>query len=241
MIGDQFLRTAFSEFLSVKNHPVEQLKYTSYLTLHYNIEPYYSPVNPLEKSFPARMTHALGKGLNDQTRPPHLPRYVIIVIDSDLISSLRVFDYGISRAMEDRLKWLVVNLNEMVEDRRKDLLKKRLGAVSTSTEPRFVWIQMIRRPEHSLNKKIYSLTTKFNNILEETIAGDKRSHILKIHIEANESNFDRFGQITNSGLYTYWRIIDETMKDFDTGKTENGTSQTYVCSHLQAKRVKEER
>ena len=79
---------------------------------------------------------------------------------------------------------------------------------------------MIKCPENTINKEIYSLTRKFNSILEDTIAGDKCSHILKVHLNTNELNFDRHGMITTSGLYTYWKIINETMSDFDSGHTE---------------------
>ena len=79
---------------------------------------------------------------------------------------------------------------------------------------------MIRRPDTSMNKEIYAITQKFNTILEDIISGDKRSHILKVNLDTTESNFDRFGSITPVGLYTYWKIIDNTMKDFDNGLTE---------------------
>ena len=213
-VGDEFLRTTYKEFMDMKNHPVVQLRYAPYLIEHYNIEPLHAPFNPQVRSFLARVVNSFAAGLND-IKPPHLPRYVLIFLDKDLIQNLGIFDFGVSRAIEDMLKWLLVNINNIIEVRKSDLAKKRPGALSTSSEPRLVWIQMIKRPEASLNKEIYSLSCKFNTILEDVISGDKRSHILKVHIETNETNFDRFGMITPSGLRTYWKTIDTTMKEFD--------------------------
>ena len=155
------------------------------------MEPFHAGVNPQVRSFLARVTNVFAKGLNEQI-PPHLPQYMLMILDKDLVVNLGMYDYGISRAIEDMLKWLIINLNNMVEVRKQDLQKKRSGALSTSSEPRFIWIQMIQRPEHTLNKYKFSLTRKFNDILDDVISGDKRTHILKVHLETNESNFDRF-------------------------------------------------
>ena len=57
-------------------------------------------------------------------------------------------------------------------------------------------------------------------MLEETIAGDKRSHILKVHIEGNNHNFTAIGTLSFNGISQYWRAIDSKMREFDIGKTE---------------------
>ena len=70
------------------------------------------------------------------------------------------------------------------------------------------------------NSKVFALAKKFNTILEETIAGDCRSHILKPHVVLDDNNFDRNGNLSPEGLVTYWNIIDATMKDFNSGETK---------------------
>ena len=205
----------------MKTHPVHQFRYNPYLLKHYNVEPFHSTVNPLTRSFLAWVVNAFAKGLNDQ-RPPHLPRYLLIMLDKDLLQNLGIYDYGLSKTIEVMLKWLLININMMIEVRKQDLMKKKPGALSTSSEPRLIWVQMVKCPETTANKQIFSLSKKFNSILEEVISGDKRSHIMKIHIDTSEnsSNFDRYGGITHTGLYSFWKIVDETMEEFDTGKTE---------------------
>ena len=229
MIGDSFLGTAIKEFYQLKNHPIKELRYHPYLTAHYNVEPFFSPVKPIVRSLLARFTHALARGLNDQaklnaTNPPFLPRYIVIFPDKDIVEDvlqdMEKPDYGITEEITDALKWLIVNINKMIDDRKENLVKLRPGAVSSASEPHLIWVQMLRRPENSFNKEVFSLTRKFNKILEEVIEGDKRSHILKVYVESNLKNFDQYGNITPQGYYNYWKIIDDTMKEFDLGLTE---------------------
>ena len=78
---------------------------------------------------------------------------------------------------------------------------------------------MVKRPPSSQVKSVFSLTSKFNNILEQVVAGDHQSHIMNIKIDHN-TNFDRMGNITPMGFIAYWHAVDFTMKEFDRGKTE---------------------
>ena len=66
-----------------------------------------------------------------------------------------------------------------------------------------------------------ALACKFSDILEQVIAGNKRSHLLKVELDTNNNNnFDHIGHLTQMGMSEYWRQLDNTMKDFDCGKTE---------------------
>ena len=79
---------------------------------------------------------------------------------------------------------------------------------------------MIQRPAGSMDVKSASLMNKFNNILEDVIAGDRRSHFLKVDIDLNNRFFDNIGYLTEAGKTEYWHLINREMKDFDRGKTE---------------------
>ena len=164
------------------------------------------------------MINALAKGLNDPLQV-FLLHHIIIVLDKDLMVNAEVDEEGpFTSSIEDCLKWLLININCMIETRKEDLAGKRPGLIISVAEPRLVWVQMIRRPE--LHNAIFSLADKFNRILEDVIAGDKRSHILKLHIEADTTNFDRWGNLTTIEKGKYWKLIDATMKDFDQDATE---------------------
>ena len=175
--------------------------------------------NETENDFLADVYNALVEALNNESNV-HLPRYLLIILDSDLIQAANVYDFGAMEMYEDMIKWLLINISSTVELRKKQLLKRRAGAVSTTTEPRLVWITMLRRPNNTTRKEIFALTRKFNSSLEDIISKDKRSHILKVHIEGNDTNFNENGDLTDVGLVKYWRSIDAEMADFDHGKIE---------------------
>ena len=140
-------------------------------------------------------------------------------MDADLIINAKVYDFGVSRTFEDTLKWLLININRTIELRKDDLLRKRPGAVSTTSEPHLVWTLMARRPE-STHKHVFSLTHKFNQILESMVAGDKRSYVLTPEVPTDNRHFDSFGNLTAIGHETFWKSVDTIMKDFDHGETE---------------------
>ena len=131
-----------------------------------------------------------------------------------------MYDYGIADTIEDVLKWLLININRYLELRKNDLHHKCPGALAMYAEPRLIWISMLKRPVDSFDKQVHSLAQKFNGILEKVVSGDKRSHILKVHVDTHAGNYDCIGNLMSSGMMEMWRCIDHEMKDFDNGDTD---------------------
>ena len=125
-----------------------------------------------------RIRNALVNELNDRSHYFHLPKCLIIILDRNVIENSKVFDYGASQIFADILKWLLININLVIEERKENLLKQWLGAMASYKEPCLIWVTMIPRPECD-KKHVYSLTRKLNSVLEDVISGDKRPHILK--------------------------------------------------------------
>ena len=226
-IGDAVLRDIFTTWQNMRTQAEAKERPYPYTYANYNIEAFTAPQSCLVRSFLVRIVNAFAKGLNHRLnkpgdkRPPHLPRYVIIILHKDFIKNVDIYKFEVSRAFKDLLKWLLINLKNMIEVRKADLIGNRPGSVSSTAEPRLIWVQMIKRPEIAgEGKKIFALTRKFNTILEGVVAGDKRSHILKLFLEGTNANFDHRGNLTPGGKVAYWKILDDTMKDFDTGETE---------------------
>ena len=186
-----------------------------YLYEHYNIETFCTSQTSNVRSVLARFYNTLLKGLNENE---HLPCYILIFCDTDIMANLELFDFGVTKTLEDVLKWLLINFNCTIETRKQDLLDIRLGAISSSSEPRLIWVNMLRKPDAS-GRKIFSLTCKFNDVLESFIVGDKKSHSLKISLNWNNSNFDLMGNLSPTGRVAYWIMLDTTMKSFDRGET----------------------
>ena len=189
-----------------------------YLFENYNIEAFCTPKQSNNRSVLSKILNALVKAINDSPQG-HLPKYIMMILDLDIIINAQVYDYRVTKTVEDLCKWLLINTNSAVETRKSDLLSKRQGAISSTSEPRIVWTLMSKRLE-CIDRKVFALTRKFNNILEGVVANDHRSHVLRVQIEANNMNFDRSGGFTAEGRIEYWKIIDRTMRDFDRGLTD---------------------
>ena len=92
-------------------------------------------------------------------------------------------------------------------------------------------------------KELYSLAKKFSTILENVIAGDRRSNILKVDFEGTNQNFYKFDNLTSLGKIQFWRCIDAEMADFDHERTDlklshqdnskNSTDMTHQNSRYQ--------
>ena len=219
ILGGDFLRELSHMFTSMKTETKREGHKTLYLHLYYNVHMLLLPQLSNMRSYLARVYNELIKTLNDKSFEYHLPRYLIILLDRDLISKARVFDYGVTKTLEDIIKWLLININRAIELRKEDMYGKCPGSLTQSSELRLIWIMMLCRPEGSFDRKVNSLTTKFNSILEEVVAGDRRSHILLVQVDS-QAAFDCVGNLTQMGIYEYWRNLDFQMKEFDWGKTE---------------------
>ena len=149
-----------------------------------------------------------------------MPRYILVMLDKDLIADAKVFDYSVSQTFEDIMKWLLINLTNVNEVHKQDLKGNRPGALSPASELRIVWVKTVKRPDNSENKQIYALVHKFNKILENVIAGDKRLHIMQILVDCTNNHFDRQSNLSPEGLIQFWRCLDAEMKDFDRGAME---------------------
>ena len=216
LVGDNFMQEVYTSFQNLRDKAKDK-KDIPYVFQQYNVTPYHVPKLSNLRFASTRIFNSFVSGLNEFD---HLPKHVMVIPDKDLIESISLCDYGIAEILEDNLKWLLININRQIELRQIDLRNKRIGALGSTSEPRLIWVTMLCRPENSHNKDVFSLARKFNQILEEVIAGDKRSHILKVHVDTHVGNDDRIGNLTTNGEYHFWRAIDEEMHDFDDNKTE---------------------
>ena len=191
------LREVFDTFKSMNKSSNSK----PHLFKQYNIEALVAPQLSQTRSILSRLFNAFVKALNDFK---YLPKYILIMPDKDIIENIGVYDFGIADTIEDCIKWLLININRYLELHKEDMMGKRPGSIFSTSEPRLIWITMLCRPVDSFAKNVFSLVHKFNNILETVISGDKRSHILKVHIDTHADNFDRIGNLTTNGKHDLW-------------------------------------
>ena len=114
MLGDEFLREMFTSLKTLQSHLKEDDKSAPYIFQHYNVMDVIPPKLSNVRSFLARIINAMVNMLNRHD-VPYLPRYLMIFLDKDLITNARVYDFGVTQTFEDTLKWLLININQMIE------------------------------------------------------------------------------------------------------------------------------
>ena len=152
LVGDTSLKEYYQSFLSMRTQAKEANAKLPYLFENYNVEHFKPPEMSNVKSVLARMVSSLIQAMNEACQH-HLLRYLLVIPDKDLVKEANVFDYGVTRILEDIIKYLLININQAIEVHKEDLKGKRMGAISTAVEPRIIWVKMIVRPQTS-NKKV---------------------------------------------------------------------------------------
>ena len=212
-IGEKFLWETVMSFKVMRCEAIVQQKHSPYLFTQFNVDSFYP--NPLCNTLIlARVLNALACALKESH---HLPKYVIIILDKNLVHSAGVFDYGAENTFLQLITWLLKEFNLMINTRCEDLRSKKPGAIANFGEPKLVWIKMLNRPIITTmkGKEIFSLVRKFNHAMETAVADDRLSHIIKIMVPPNDTYFDQSGDLTAAGRIEFWKDLDEQMKTLD--------------------------
>ena len=152
----------------------------------------------------------------------HLPRYVLIIIDKDWFETSGILKYGAGEAVTKAVKWWMKEMNKFIEIRKDHLYSKKPGAIAVASEPRFIWVTMVKRPyiRNETLASIFSLTRKSNVNLENALVDERHTHTLKVNTASDGSNFDNWGRLNATGKVEFWKNVDEQFKDFDRSKTD---------------------
>ena len=152
------------------NEAIENKKmYQPYLHEYYNIQKFEKC--DTDNTVLARILNASNEALNDNHK---LPRFLLIVIDDDIIRSLNVFEKTIVKDIRQAVDYLVKHINYQIRRKCLDLLAVKPGAIYV-TYPTVIYVCMIRRvninlPEGSTSAEIYNLRVKFNYALNNAVA-----------------------------------------------------------------------
>ena len=163
---------------------------------------------------------------------PHLPDYILILPDKDIIASINRFDFGVREMLEANMNWLIQNLARALLARRENLKKIRPGSTPKQL-PSILWVKMFPRPHTSDQhfKAIWSLRSKFYQVLDETLSIEKYMTVFNINSLTENKYFDATGKLTVSGQYKFWHEIDEIIKKY---VTESQTESMQIDTNRQA-------
>ena len=159
----------------------------------------------------SRIINSVVYALNKNVK---LPKYLIMVLEDDLISYLNYTDYGISGFYGSWVEFLAKQINDMIHTWYQALPKK----AKKVDEPFIYWLAL---PTHILFKNNQQ-RSKFNACIDSVIQiyANMRFMKLKELWSFNDSNLVLHnGNYSETGLTVFWRSFDSAVK-FNTQKRE---------------------
>ena len=102
-IGDDFFHDIFSALQDLRSKARVAKKNPPYLYEYYNVFGYYSTKSSGTRHTIGRILNALIVGLNTHDR---LPRYVVLMLDKDLIDDINVFSDEAEDEIVECISWL---------------------------------------------------------------------------------------------------------------------------------------
>ena len=187
----------------------------SYISKKYQVHLFKNSANVSHvRSALGRFRNLLASALNANDK---LPKYIILVLENDLIRCIKFNQPGISELYGRVLRWLSDELHALVMSRKHHLLPK----AKKFAYPQIFWVCL---PYHQnfvndVNRH------KFNQCLETVVNMHPEMKSLKIRrIWSNvDSSVSRIGIITETGMQKYWRGIDEALEFWENGRKRSGT------------------
>ena len=166
-----------------------------YLHDYYNIKGYFYTASWVT-SATSRILNKLIEALNENDK---LPKMLIFVMNKDIISDLKDFNFGATKNLANIVNWLTRQCKIAIRQKKLQILKRKPGASISDKFPIIMYTTMIRRAEMYLRNskiaQICSLRSKFNEILHE-IAAKQDSKIININSCATLDDFDRMGNLS---------------------------------------------
>ena len=185
-----------------------------YLYEYYNIVPLYAAIASTTKSVIVRTFNEFVVELNKKNK---LPRYVVILLDKDVIEAVNFDEFGMGQILFEQVDWLAKNMETVLDLRKEDIKYKNPGALWSNAEPRIIWVKMLTRPiiRDAYKPFVFAQCAKFNESIDEIASTYKHSHVLTVNLSDEKSLFDRSGNLSPNGKIILWREINITMRAFD--------------------------
>ena len=130
---------------------------------------------------------------------------IMFIPDVDILKKAAFFQYGASKVLGTVINYLIKQIVRIIDTHKVDCRNVCRGAVIDG-EPKIIWVKVIDCPNRD---KILSLRTKFNAILEETIAQYPNHYIIDPSDGLNTDHFDHNNFFQPEGIATYWQNIDQ--------------------------------
>ena len=214
LLGDEFLQSIFHELQDMKIEAKASNVDIPFLYEAFNVK-YLHTKTLASSDVPARIMNGLVNGMKEYVR---LPKYLIVILDDELITHINHFDTGFRVMSGGLINWMANNIIRAIEFRKKDLLRIRVGAVSVG-DPKVIWTKLM-----SHNKgydRVMTVKTKYNNTLDD-ILSQKSGHLIMDFAKAMEHPglYTEKNSLTQDGRIQYWSELNHLMQELDAGKLD---------------------
>ena len=207
-MGDNFVATTYREnFKKVRNYPFFTKK-------NYEITTFCnSRFSDKDTNILRRLKSAFIEGLNKYWK---LPKYIIIILEDDLIEYLGYTNYGISKMYGDMLEYLVQEFDSLIKNRIELLPDK-------AKKPGYPYIYWMVSSIHK-NWENNNAREKFNFTLEAILKlySNMRLILMKEHWDFKNTNLVINNRLTSEGKSAYWKCVDASIA-FNISKRERLT------------------
>ena len=223
-MGDKTLDSTFQTFKDMQLRAKNKSGYNNdaeeiilpYAYEFYNVFAFTQLGSSGVRSILARVINALVEGLNSR---PRLPRYVVVVLDKDIIDEVNVFkpEAAVEKVFWEVTDWLACRIKVLFKRKRLDLSNRNPGAVF-GDDPRVIFVKMLRRaefyPASCKLGKICSVRTKFNDSINMAAAKHDQ-YVMNISTCTSKSFFDICGNLSDPGKKVFYRELDHLLERFD--------------------------
>ena len=205
-LGDNFMASTYRwSFKKNKNKEF-------YIKEYFEVFPFcQSKYENADTNMLNRLRNSLLQGINEKSK---LPKYIIVLLDDDLIEYLGYAGQGVSALLGDCVEWLCKEFTNLI-----DLAKSCLPTKASKTGyPQIYWVA----PPHHANFDNNQARTKITNVLENVLVQYKDIRMIRMKEiwNYNNSNFvNELGQYTDEGWDQYWASVDAAVK-FNIAKRE---------------------
>ena len=218
-MGDRFLKGLWPSIIAAKtNLAGGGSNSLPYLFNNYNVIPRFAGANTMGKSLLATILNQVIQGINETD---HLPRYILLMLDKDVVENIQFGGFGCKIIFECTIEWLSSRIKNAINTRKEDLKQVKIGAFEPG-EPRIVWIKMLIRPfiKTTSHGYVFAQCHTFNTILQSTILKFLHTHVLDTELPTDRALFDLGGNLSPTGKDYFWKEVNYWMRRFDRGKTE---------------------
>lgn len=199
VIGDHFVRDSYPYLQAMEDEHLQG--YTNYLHQNYDVYAFYPKFT--DKNILSMIRESFVEGLNKRSK---LPNCVIVLYSETFLTEDPLY---LPSEMERKLKWLMRELNSLVQIRKSQLPTKAYNF----GEPRFMWARAF---QNTLSRNIDPLNLlKFNNLLRR-LCISRAIYSLPVEERSSDPCFDFNGKAhLKSGFIAFWTDIIKAIQEHD--------------------------